>query len=300
MFAQGLNQPLLANFCNWNFNASPLCGGKQRLFQRGQTSLFVLVDQRKLPTLHLLQIIHDLRAGPLLRADELADDLARAIDHEGFRKPRRAIQSVGFLPSVPDREQVDVVVAYELFVRVVVVVLADVDDGHLVAKLLLQLHQRGHLLNARRAPGCPEIEHHGLALKLIQRNRALRIGDGELGCVAADARRMRTVVAGCEEYQASKDSGGDDALHSSMIIHGGCDGRTQDFRVLGAVWYSLSAWTSAKPLPRYRSSFRRETKKPAWLTACDRWLARLGLPTRSSWWTTTRPTARAPSPKAFR
>src|ERR1035437_6028027 len=178
--------------------------------------------------LHLLQIIHDLRAGPLLSTDELANDLAIAIDHEGFGKLERAIKPVRLLPAVADGEQIDVVVADELFVRAIVVVLADGENGHLVAKLLLQLHQRGHLLNARRAPGCPEVEHHWLALELTQRNRALRIGDGELGSGAADAWRMRAVVAGREEYQASKDSGGDDALHIPIIIHGGSDVRTHD------------------------------------------------------------------------
>ena len=47
-----------------------------------------------------------------------------------------------------------------------------------------------------------------------------------------------------------------------------------------------------------RSSFLRETKRPVWLIACDRWSANRDPLTRSSWWTTTRPMARAPLPKA--
>src|ERR1019366_4051083 len=234
-------------------------------------------------------IIHDLRAGPLLRADELADDLASAIDHKGFRKPGRAIQAVRLLPGVANGKQIDVVVADELFVGVVVVVLANGKNGYLVAKLLLQLHQRGHLLNARRAPGCPEVEHHGLALKLVQRNRALRIGDGELGSGAADARRMRTAVACGENYQANQHDGRDEVFHRPMIIHAGSHGRLVLF----------SPWTNPKPLLRSRLSFLRETKKPVCPTACDRWSAKPGRHTRSSWWTTTRPTARAPSLRVF-
>src|ERR1035441_2852971 len=98
---------------------------------------YIVVTPNLGALLHLVQIIHDLRTGPLLRADEFADDLASAIDHEGFREPRRAIQSVGLLPGVADGEQIDVVVADELFVRVVVVVLANGKNGYLVAELLL-------------------------------------------------------------------------------------------------------------------------------------------------------------------
>ena len=167
----------------------------------------------------LLQIVHNVRAGPIRRADEFAHNLAVAVDHERLRKLEGAVEFV-VVPGVADGEQINVVVLDELLVGVVVVVLADGEDDNLVAELLLQLHQRRHLLDAGRAPRRPEVEHHGLAAELAERNGVLSIGDGEVGRGAADARRMRTAVAGSKQNQANQGSSGEETLHTPIIIHG--------------------------------------------------------------------------------
>jgi hypothetical protein len=62
---------------------------------------------------------------------------------------------------------------------------------------LLQLHQGRHLFDTRRAPCRPEVQDYDLSVKVPERDRPVRVLDGEVGSRGADARRPgATITAG--------------------------------------------------------------------------------------------------------
>src|SRR5215469_136519 len=89
----------------------------------------------------LVEVIHDFAVGPVDGAHELAKDFAVAVNDVGFRELEGAIEGVGGLFRIAHGEQVDVVVADELPVGVVVGVQADCENRGPVPHLLLQLDQ---------------------------------------------------------------------------------------------------------------------------------------------------------------
>ena len=158
----------------------------------------------------------DFRVIPVGGADELAADHAVLVDDVGFGKLEGAVEHIGRVLGITHGEQVDVVVANELLVGAVVGVLADGENRHLVAQILLELDQRWHLFDAGRAPRRPEVEQHGLTPKLRQRDRLVGIGEREIGCRLVDLGRA-IAVAGGEQKEAKNTGGRWKALHKSII-----------------------------------------------------------------------------------
>ena len=56
---------------------------------------------------NLLQVIHDLRAGPVLRPNELAQDFAGAVDQISLRRARGLIKIFQFAIPIMDGEESD-------------------------------------------------------------------------------------------------------------------------------------------------------------------------------------------------
>jgi hypothetical protein len=64
-----------------------------------------------------------------------------------------------------------------------------------VGLFVVQFEQGGHLLDARRAPGRPEVEQHHLASVACQMDGGRTVRDGEIRRLLAGLGRMRTAVA---------------------------------------------------------------------------------------------------------
>jgi hypothetical protein len=75
-----------------------------------------------------------------------------------------------------------------------IVVDADGENGE-TGLLVVEREERGHLLNAGRAPGSPEIEQDNLATVARQVNRGCAVRDGEVGSKFAGLRGMRAAIA---------------------------------------------------------------------------------------------------------
>ena len=76
---------------------------------------------------------------------------------------------------------------------------ADGEDDDLVAHIFLQVDQGGHLLDAGRAPGGPEVQDDRFTSQVMQRNRVLRVGYGELRGFRPDLSRAGALVATSEK-----------------------------------------------------------------------------------------------------
>ena len=105
---------------------------------------------------------------------------------------------------------------------------ADSEDGHaLFLKALLQLHQRGHFLHARRAPRSPEVEEYDFPVEVAKSDFAVGVLDRELGSRCANSRRPRAAITA--RQQNCKDDGENrGASHTAIIpnsgYHGAADG----------------------------------------------------------------------------
>ena len=72
--------------------------------------------------------------------------------------------------------------------------------------LVVKLEQRGHLLDAGRAPGGPEVEQHHAAPVAGQMDGRRSVGDGEIRSCLPGLGRMRATVAARREGQRHKQS----------------------------------------------------------------------------------------------
>jgi hypothetical protein len=114
-----------------------------------------------------VEVGSDVGAGPVLRADDLAVDFAVARDDVGFGDHHGAVFGLNFLRWIAERRVIDGIGLEEVLIRGLVLVGADADDGTAArSDLLLQPVERGRFVNARRAPGGPEIEHDNVAAQL--------------------------------------------------------------------------------------------------------------------------------------
>ena len=152
------------------------------------------------------QKIHNIRRRPVRSADELPPDLAIFVDDVGLGKLVGPIQGIRLVGGVTHGEQVDVVVADELFVSALIDIRADRQDDHLIPKYLLHLHQGGHFGHAGRAPGGPKVQNHGFSAKLAQRNGMVGVCNCELRGVLAQLGRAGALVTGRkQDYQQDRD-----------------------------------------------------------------------------------------------
>src|SRR6266851_4800973 len=149
---------------------------------------------RRLLWLHLLEITHDLRAGPDLRADELATHDALPVDHVGLRNLRRSIESIYLHVLVPHSEEIDMVLHQEPPVHIRVLIDADCDHRDL-RHLLLELQQAGQLLDTRRAIRRPQVQEDDAAAQLAQVNGSRPVAHHELRRRLADPSRVIAPVA---------------------------------------------------------------------------------------------------------
>ena len=125
-------------------------------------------------SLELIQEVDDLRLAPIYRADKLASHNAIAVDDVSLGKLERAVESVALLIRITDRHKVDLILFKKLVISIGVDINAHSDHRHtFIAKPLLELDEGRHFLYTRRTPGGPEIQDHGLAMKIAEIDLAI-------------------------------------------------------------------------------------------------------------------------------
>ena len=135
-----------------------------------------------------LDVLLDFIA-PRLAEDAIQHD-AVAVDVERGGQIVDAAVLVGDLLLADEDGIVDGVFGGELHhILRVAIIHGDADDlQSLAAVALLQLDEPGNLLLAGRAPGGPEVEHHGLAAQIAELHGvSLEIGEHEVRRVVAGA-----------------------------------------------------------------------------------------------------------------
>jgi hypothetical protein len=173
--------------------------------------------------LQLAQEIDDLRLTPFHRADKLAPNDAIAIDNIGFRPLESTVEVAGFLVRITYGWEVYLVVFQELMVGIAINVHTNSQDSYaLVLEALLQLHQRGHFLHTRRAPGSPEVEEYDLPVEVAQCDFAVGVLDRELGSGGADSRWPGAAIAAGQQNRKDEENGG--ASHKAIIPNSGDGG----------------------------------------------------------------------------
>src|SRR5690242_5742739 len=96
----------------------------------------------------------------ILLGGKLPDDLSRAVDEEDARQQRAADPAVQHRAAAVANARVRDAVLAQPCARVTCEVLAvDADEGDLAAVLLLSPLQALRLVDARNAPGRPEVDH---------------------------------------------------------------------------------------------------------------------------------------------
>src|SRR5215469_556546 len=146
----------------------------------------------KLPLIaELVEVLEDIRAGPVDRPDELAPYDARSVDNKGFGVSRGAVAVIAFFTWIEYREEVDLVGAQEAVIVSLSCVHAYSQYGNSRPHAVLQPHQGRHFVDARRAVSSPEVQHHRLAAQLAKRDRAVGIPKGEVGSRGTDHARRR-------------------------------------------------------------------------------------------------------------
>src|SRR5208282_3937292 len=129
-----------------------------------------------------IEVGRHFRAGPILGADDFAVDAALAVDHVGFWVHGGAVVDGDLLGGVAESGKGEGVGFEEGIVGGGVVVHADADDGGAEGgDALLEGVEGGGFVNARGAPGGPEIQYHDLAAEVGEAGgfaveRELKIG----------------------------------------------------------------------------------------------------------------------------
>jgi hypothetical protein len=180
-------------------------------------------------TLEIFEIVHDLGAGPVLWADELAADFSLTIDDVGFRRTGGAEGQIALLGFVVNGEQIDVIVDEVLAVSVDIVIEIDTENDEL-RHLLLEIDERGELFEAGSAPGSPEVENYYFAAVIVETDRLCAISDREVWSLFGYLCGVGTAVAsGCcqkkdESHAGSQNQAG--RIGSQLSIHSGHSGAT--------------------------------------------------------------------------
>jgi hypothetical protein len=159
--------------------------------------------------LKLAQEIHDLGLAPFHRADKLAANDPIAIDDVGLRPLESTVEVAGFLVRITYRWKVYLIVFQELMIGIAIDVYAHSEDSYpLVLEALLQLDQRRHFLNTRRAPRSPEVEEYDLSVEVAQGDFAVGVLDRELGRGGADSRWPGAAIAAGQQNRKDEENGG--------------------------------------------------------------------------------------------
>ena len=163
---------------------------------------------RSSQSLYGFEELENFGVGPVGGADEAAADFALAVDDEGFWPAGSAVFCGGGLLGVPYGFEIDVAIDEETFVGVLVFVDADADDLDL-GVFVVELEERGQLLNAGGAPACPEIQKDDLAFVAGQVDGAGIVSEGKVGGWFANAGGVGAAIAGGghEEQTECRDEG---------------------------------------------------------------------------------------------
>ena len=160
------------------------------------------------------EIAGDLWTGPILRADELPAKHTFPVDDVGLWNLRGSVERIDALILVADGDEIDVVPDEKTMVDVGVLIHADGYDVQ-VRHLFLEREQAREFFNARRAPGCPEVEDDDMPAQLVQVHRLAVIVENELRCGLIDVSGMISPVAsGYQQY--SQEESCPDCTHDML------------------------------------------------------------------------------------
>ncbi len=132
----------------------------------------------------MLDLGNHSRLVPIFRPHGAGDLFALLVDQDGRRRAQNAqgVEHLGGGVDV-DRQVADEVIVVKAFhgIDAALVHRKRHDSEVFAAKQLLQFVQRGHFVDAGRAPGRPDIEQHDLALEIRQGHvLALRVFESDL------------------------------------------------------------------------------------------------------------------------
>ena len=120
-----------------------------------------------------------------MSADEFAPENASLVDDVGLREAIGAVEVAAGVVAVANGKQVEGVVGEELAIGGLVLISADGYNSHLWQAALKRDEGR-QLLQAWRAPGCPEVEDDDLPTEGIQADGGGGIREGEVRCGLSD------------------------------------------------------------------------------------------------------------------
>jgi hypothetical protein len=148
-----------------------------------------------------------LRAGPILRADQFADDSAFAVDDVGVWVHYGAVGGRDFFRDVAKIRIVHGVLLEKFLEELVGVVDADADDGAAEGlNALLEGNKRIGFFHAGRAGGEPKIEEDDFAAEVGKVHWLAVNGEREIrGCGAGEARLALAVVGRDEKIEQGRD-----------------------------------------------------------------------------------------------
>lgn len=196
--------------------------------------------------LQVREVAGDLRAGPVLRVDELAAENAVLVDDVGFGDLGGTVELVDAAVGVADGGDLDVVIGEEAAVDVVGLVHGDADDGE-VGHLFMKIEEAGQLLHAGGAPGGPKIEDDGVAAEFGEIEGLFAIRDGELGSGFRERLWMIAAVAAESEGRQRK---GERGGYADVSRRAGTGGMYHDVSLLSIIRSGLARLEGRQRLQR--------------------------------------------------
>jgi len=132
----------------------------------------MIAERRRLER---LEVAEDLGIVPILRADEVAADIALAVDDEGLRPAGDGVLFGDGLLGIADGDEIEVMLQEEALVGRIALVDADGEDWEFRVRVV-ELEERWGLFHAGRAPTSPEVEEDDFAsvLRQVDRGGAVR------------------------------------------------------------------------------------------------------------------------------
>ena len=117
--------------------------------------------------LQLLQVVHNFRASPLLRTNELAQYFPGAVNHVSLRRPGGLIKVFKFFIAIMNGDESHPVFTNELLIVTRLVVIAHSDYCYLVTHPFLQEIQVWDFVKAGTTPSRPQIQNDNFATVIV-------------------------------------------------------------------------------------------------------------------------------------
>lgn len=154
------------------------------------------------PASKFIQKVQNLRAGPILRADEFTTHETVFIDDIGFWNLHGAIEGIDPLIRITKSREVDVMTGQEAVISIWILIDAYGNNIDLWPPFV-KFKEAGKLFDAGRTIGGPEIENDGVAAQSTEIYAIGAIGKRELRSELVNIAGMLTTVT-TSHYQQKK------------------------------------------------------------------------------------------------